>query len=158
MPDGNKKALAEFKKECRNYFHYLADIQNLMLDIKRMDNKLQGIHSLDFERVGSSPSRHKRQFLKYMHINDELKKQLKERQERLFYIIDTIDRLDQPSYRPIVWMLYVQKMRLADVARIYGMSKDYLAQLVNEQMSGLFPAEAEDIEKTDEDDALPQTE
>jgi len=158
MSDGNREKISEFKRECRNYFYYLADVQNLMLEIKRIDNKMQGVHSLDFERVGSSPTRHKRQLLKYIHINDELKKQLKEREDHLFHIIDTIDHIEQPSFRPIVWMLYVQKMRLADVAAVYDMSKDYLAQLVNEQMAVLFPAEAEKVEETDQKDALPQVE
>ncbi len=154
MPEGNKKALSEFKKECRYFFYYLADIQKLMLDMKRIDHKMQGVYSLDFERVGSSPQRHERSLSKYIHINDELRKQLREREAHLLGIIDTIDRIEQPSYRPIVWMLYVQGMRLKDVAEIYGMSKDYLAQLVNEQMALLFPAEEENVEKTDEPEVI----
>ena len=146
MPEGNRKALSEFKKECRYFFYYLSDIQKLMLDMKRIDHKMQGVHSLDFDRVGSSPTRHNRSLAKYIHINDELRKQLRERESHLLNIIDTIDRIEQPSYRPIVWMLYVQGMRLKDVAEIYDMSKDYLAQLVNEQMAALFPADGQGFE------------
>ena len=157
MPEANRKALSDFKKECRNYFYYLADIQKLMLDMKRIDHKMQGIHSLNFERVGSSPSRHERSVVKYIHINDELRKQLKERESHLINIIDVIDRIEQPSYRPIVWMLYVQGMRLKDVAEIYDMSKDYLAQLVNEQMAVLFPLEKEEIEVTDQPEVITES-
>ena len=154
MPEGNRKALSEFKKECRNFFYYLADIQKLMLDMKRIDHRMQGVYSLDFDRVGSCPTRHNRSLVKFIHINDELKKQIKERESHLLHIIDTIDRIEQPSYRPIVWMLYVQGMRLKDVAEIYDMSKDYLAQLVNEQMSVLFPANQEDVRIADEAEVI----
>lgn len=149
MSDGNKKALSEFKKECRNYFYYLSDIQKILLEIKKIDHRMQGVHSIDLGRVGSSPTRHEKSYAKFICINDELKKKLRERESHLFNIIDTIDRIEQPCYRPIVWMLYVQGMRLKDVAVVYDMSKDYLAQLVNEQMAILFPAEEEDIEATD---------
>ena len=157
MSDGNKKAVSEFKKECRNYFYYLADIQKILLDMKKIDHRMQGVHSIDLDRVGSSPSRHEKSYAKFIYINDELRKQLKERESHLFYIIDTIDRIEQPCYRPIVWMLYVQGMRLKDVAAVYDMSKDYLAQLVNEQMSLLFPNGQEDIKATDQPEVITES-
>ena len=40
---------------------------------------------------------------------------------------------------------------------IYDMSKDYLAQLVNEQMAVLFPLEKEEIEVTDQPEVITES-
>ncbi|MBQ9328038.1 MAG: hypothetical protein IJ225_05835 [Solobacterium sp.] len=150
MDDETPKTAMEFKRECRKYFYYLADIKNLMLDIRRVDHTMQGVHSLDFEKVKSSTKKNFRQsgIVKYIDINDELKRQLKEKEDKLLYIIDTIDRIEQPAFRPIIWMLYVQGFRIAEVADLYGMSKDYLSQLINEQIHNLFPSEKSSSEET----------
>ena len=150
MAENRPSTPVEFKRECRKYFYYIADIKTRMDEIRQVDYKMAGVHSIDFERVrtrthGNQDAR----LVAYIELSTELNRQLQEVEEKVLWIINTIGRIPDPSFRTIVWMLYVQGMRLKDVAVVYDMSKDYLAQLVNEQMTILFPAEEEDIEATD---------
>lgn len=150
MLNGDRKAIVQFKRECRNYFYYVADVKNTLLDIKALDHKMQGVHSLDFERVKSSAGRKswkKSKIVTYIEANNELKRRLKEKEKKIQYVLDTINRMDQPSYRGIIWKLYVQRKRINDVAEAYGMSRDYLSQQISEEMARLFPAPVENPEK-----------
>ena len=47
----NREAIMAFKRECRSYFYYLADIRDLMLEIKRIDVKMAGVHAVDLTKV-----------------------------------------------------------------------------------------------------------
>ena len=53
----DRKAIVQFKRECRNYFYYVEEVRKAMFDLKRMDNKMQGVHSLDFQKVRTGPKK-----------------------------------------------------------------------------------------------------
>ncbi len=142
MPEGTPVTAKEFKQECRRYFYYAADVKRRMEEIQMVDHRMTGVHSIDFERVRSKS--HKRadaRIISFIELNTELSRQLEEAEAKLMYIINTIGRIPDPSFRPIIWMVYVQGMRIADVADMYGMSRDYLSQLISAQMRRLFPEE-----------------
>lgn len=147
MAENRPSTPVEFKRECRKYFYYIADIKTRMEEIRRVDYKMAGVHSIDFERVrtrahGSKDAR----LVAYIELSTELNRQLQEVEEKVLWIINSIGRIPDPSFRPIVWMLYVQGKRIAEVADLYDMSKDYLSQLVSAEIRKLFPAGAEDEE------------
>ena len=142
MPEGQPATAKEFNRECRWYFYYIADVKRRMDEIRMVDHRMTGVHSIDFERVRSKS--HKRadaRIISFIELNTELSRQLEEAEAKLMYIINTIGRIPDPSFRPIIWMIYVQGMRIADVADLYGMSGDYLSQLVSAQVRRLFPEE-----------------
>ncbi|MBQ1439384.1 MAG: hypothetical protein IIZ10_06825, partial [Solobacterium sp.] len=129
------------------YFYYIADIKTRMEEIRRVDYKMAGVHSIDFERVRTRAHGNKdARLVAYIELSTELNRQLQEVEEKVLWIINSIGRIPDPSFRPIVWMLYVQGKRIAEVADLYDMSKDYLSQLVSAEIRKLFPAGAEDEE------------
>ncbi len=136
------KTAIEFKRECRKYFYYLADVKNQMMYIRQVDQQMTGVHSIDFTRVRTARSSgNDAKLINFIELNTELNRQLQEKEEKLVYIINTINRIENPGFRPIIWMLYVQGMRISEVAALYDMSKDYLSQLVNDEIHKLFPKE-----------------
>ena len=141
MADPLPKNAVDFKRECRKFFYYLADVKNQMLDIKLLDQRMTGVHSIDFERVRTARRSNDSKIVTYIELSDVLNQKLKEKEDKLLYIINTINRIEQPSYRPMIWMLYVQGMRVSEVAAIYDISKDYLSQLINDELHKLFPKE-----------------
>ena len=150
MAENRPSTPVEFKRECRKYFYYIADIKTRMEEIRRVDYKMAGVHSIDFERVrtrahGSKDAR----LVAYIELSTELNRQLQEVEEKVLWIINSIGRIPDPSFRPIVWMLYVQGKRIAEVADLYDMSKDYLSQLVSAEIRKLFPDGAEEISEAE---------
>lgn len=147
MAENRPSTPVEFKRECRKYFYYIADIKTRMEEIRRVDYKMAGVHSIDFERVRTRAHGNKdARLVAYIELSTELNRQLQEVEEKVLWIINSIGRIPDPSFRPIVWMLYVQGKRIAEVADLYDMSKDYLSQLVSAEIRKLFPAGAEDEE------------
>ena len=150
MAENRPSTPVEFKRECRKYFYYIADIKTRMEEIRQVDYKMAGVHSIDFERVrtrthGNQDAR----LVAYIELSTELNRQLQEVEEKVLWIINTIGRIPDPSFRPIVWMLYVQGKRIAEVADLYDMSKDYLSQLVSAEIRKLFPDGAEEVSEAD---------
>ena len=145
MADNRPCTPIEFKRECRKYFYYISDIRERMDEIRRVDYRMTGVHSIDFERVHSRSVGNKyAQLVAYIELSTELSRQLQEVEEKVLWIINTIGRIPDPSFRPIVWMLYVQGKRVSEVADLYDMSKDYLSQLVSAELRKLFPNGAEE--------------
>ena len=150
MAENRPSTPVEFKRECRKYFYYIADIKTRMEEIRQVDYKMTGVHSIDFERVrtrthGNQDAR----LVAYIELSTELNRQLQEVEEKVLWIINTIGRIPDPSFRPIVWMLYVQGKRIAEVADLYDMSKDYLSQLVSAEIRKLFPDNAEEVSEAE---------
>ena len=150
MAENRPSTPVEFKRECRKYFYYIADIKTRMEEIRQVDYKMTGVHSIDFERVrtrthGNQDAR----LVAYIELSTELNRQLQEVEEKVLWIINSIGRIPDPSFRPIVWMLYVQGKRIAEVADLYDMSKDYLSQLVSAEIRKLFPDNAEEVSEAE---------
>lgn len=147
MAENRPSTPVEFKRECRKYFYYIADIKTRMEEIRRVDYKMAGVHSIDFERVRTRAHGNKNaRLVAYIELSTELNRQLQEVEEKVLWIINSIGRIPDPSFRPIVWMLYVQGKRIAEVADLYDMSKDYLSQLVSAEIRKLFPGDDEESE------------
>ncbi len=147
MAENRPNTPVEFKRECRKYFYYIADIKTRMEEIRRVDYKMAGVHSIDFERVRTRAHGNKdARLVAYIELSTELNRQLQEVEEKVLWIINSIGRIPDPSFRPIVWMLYVQGKRIAEVADLYDMSKDYLSQLVSAEIRKLFPGDDEESE------------
>ncbi len=147
MAENRPSTPVEFKRECRKYFYYIADIKTRMEEIRRVDYKMAGVHSIDFERVRTRAHGNKdARLVAYIELSTELNRQLQEVEEKVLWIINSIGRIPDPSFRPIVWMLYVQGKRIAEVADLYDMSKDYLSQLVSAEIRKLFPGDDEESE------------
>ena len=150
MAENRPSTPVEFKRECRKYFYYIADIKTRMEEIRRVDYKMAGVHSIDFERVRTRAHGNKdARLVAYIELSTELNRQLQEVEEKVLWIINSIGRIPDPSFRPIVWMLYVQGKRIAEVADLYDMSKDYLSQLVSAEIRKLFPDGAEEVSEAE---------
>ena len=150
MAENRPSTPVEFKRECRKYFYYIADIKTRMEEIRRVDYRMAGVHSIDFERVRTRAHGNKdARLVAYIELSTELNRQLQEVEEKVLWIINAIGRIPDPSFRPIVWMLYVQGKRIAEVADLYDMSKDYLSQLVSAEIRKLFPGGAEETDNTE---------
>ena len=150
MAENRPSTPVEFKRECRKYFYYIADIKTRMEEIRRVDYRMAGVHSIDFERVRTRAHGNKdARLVAYIELSTELNRQLQEVEEKVLWIINSIGRIPDPSFRPIVWMLYVQGKRIAEVADLYDMSKDYLSQLVSAEIRKLFPDGAEEVSEAE---------
>lgn len=160
MIEADRKAIVQFKRECRNYYYYLADIKQTMYDIKRLNHKMSGVHSLDFERVRSDTpiGSRKSKIVTYIEANEALERELQRREGKVQYILDTINRIEVRYLRAVVWMLYVQRKRVQDVADEYAMSRDYLTQQISEELALLFPLKkkAGETQAKTEGDVIPE--
>ncbi len=136
----NREAIMAFKRECRSYFYYLADIRDLMLEIKRIDVKMAGVHAVDLTKVRVRRDPWKNRMIKYVEQRTALQKRLQEKQDQVENIINTISRVSLPSYRVIIWMIYVQRKRIQEVADLYGYTKDYMANQIIDLMDEVFDA------------------
>lgn len=136
-----------FKRECRKYLYYSSDVTARMKEIRRANIWISGKRSLDYKRI-QTESREDRDARPSVHIEHrtELDRELRETEEKIIRIINAIGQIPNPCYRPIIWMLYVQGKRVAEVAELYDMSKDYLSQLVSAEIRKLFPS-GEEIEE-----------
>ena len=89
-------------------------------------------------------------------MNSVLKKKLNEREKKIRYVLNTISQFEPPSFRPIIWRVYVQRERMESVADEYMMSRDYMAMLISNEFGRLFPeGEGEELVPS-EDDETPE--
>ena len=136
----NREAVLDFKRDCRDYFYYVSDIRNIMLDMKRLNQKLAGVRAVDMQKVKVRSDPWKTKIVSYIEANTILEKKLRLKQEALAEIYNTIGRTELPTFRVIVWMLYVQRRSLAEVAEIFRTGKEYLGNQVIEQIDAVFDA------------------
>ena len=79
MAENRPSTPVEFKRECRKYFYYIADIKTRMEEIRRVDYKMTGVHSIDFERVRTKAHGNKdERLVTYIELSTELNRQLQE--------------------------------------------------------------------------------
>ena len=62
-----------------------------------------------------------------------------QQEEKVMNIINTISRIELPAYRAIVWMVFVQRKTYTEVAKMYGMSKTYLAEEITRLLAEIVP-------------------
>ncbi|NCB32991.1 MAG: hypothetical protein EOM64_03755 [Erysipelotrichia bacterium] len=121
-----------FKRECRNYFYYLSDIQILTQRIEGVDTCMCGVHSIDSIVLGENCRNHN-PFISYMVAKTKLEEELKEKEEKILRIINAFQGMPDTSYRCVIWMLYVQDVPKWKVAECFDLNPDYLSQLISDE-------------------------
>ena len=135
----NRGAVLAFKKECRNYFYYLADIRTLQQEMTRLHQSMVGTHSIDLTRVKITSDRFKTPVVRYIEAKQSLENQMEEAKGKVANIINTIGSVEPSSFRAAIWMLYIQRRTVKEVADLYGLSRDYLADKIIEIMDDVVP-------------------
>ena len=51
MNEGYPDNPIDFKRECRKYFFYLADVKQQMEKIRKLDHRMKGVPSIDLQRL-----------------------------------------------------------------------------------------------------------
>ncbi len=132
----NRDEYNTFRRECSNYFFYLARIGELNDMLTQTVGKMEGVRSIEFNRVisGTSSAMTGSRVIRYMDRKDELLGQLEEYKEKISYILHTINSFPDPSYRAAAWMVYIQGLSMERVSEIYGMKRQTLQKHLMEQL------------------------
>lgn len=133
----NREEYNMFRKECGNYFFYLARIGELNDSLTSITGKMEGVKSIEFDRVISRNAAARStgsRVIQYMDKRDEILLQLEEYKDKTAYILQTINNFPDPSYRPAAWMVYIQGLSMERVSEIYGMKRQTLQKHLMEQL------------------------
>ena len=132
----NRNEYNTFRRECGNYFFYLARIGELNDVLTQIVGKMEGVKSIEFNRIisGTSSPVTGSRVIRYMDRKDELLDQLEEYKGKISYILHTINSFPDPSYRAAAWMVYIQGLSMERVSEIYGMKRQTLQKHLMEQL------------------------
>ncbi len=132
----NRDEYNTFRREASNYFFYLARIGELNDALTQIVGKMEGVRSIEFNRVISGPSSPVTgsRVIRYMNRKDELLEQLEEYKDKIAYILHTINSFPDPSYRAAAWMVYIQGLSMERVSEIYGMKRQTLQKHLMDQL------------------------
>lgn len=132
----NRDEYNTFRREASNYFFYLARIGELNDTLTQIVGKMEGVKSIEFNRVISGPSSPVigSRVIRYMDRKDELLEQLEEYKDRIAHILHTINSFPDPSYRAAAWMVYIQGLSMERVSEIYGMKRQTLQKHLMDQL------------------------
>ena len=138
--------LDTFKKECRRYFSYQAEISKIDERLRSLEVKMQNVHSPSMQKIGSSPSRKELDYLRLFAAKEEYEKQRQFYLDRGQWIDDIINAIPSKAYCAITWMTLVQGKSRMELLITYDTSPEYvyktrdqfLKQLLTDEKMELF--------------------
>ena len=130
----NKEEFRQFRSECGNYFFYLSRLGELMDKKRQLTYYAEGVSASDAGRIISvTRQRTRPRVISLMEVRDETDRQIGEYEEKIAFILNTVNAIPNPSLRPAVWMVFVQNRSFSEVAEIYEMKGSSLKRHVYAQ-------------------------
>lgn len=127
----DKERLSIFKREARSYYLYQSRIQKLNEELKHIQHQMENVHSPILNRMGAQPRPDAKDEMLAKLITDKsvvLELQVYY-QERMNWLVETIESMASSAYKVLVWMTYVQGKTLQQVAVEYDVSREHLYRL-----------------------------
>ena len=125
--------ISDFKKECRDYFFYIARIQELLAELDQTEYFRQDVRALPYFRIGQSPSRKEKDPLRLLERKDRLYAEFREQKDHVEHVIQVLQSIPYFSYSGLIWMLYVQNRSYSEVANLYSLNKGNLGRQIADQ-------------------------
>ena len=125
--------ISDFKKECRDYFFYIARIQELLAELDQTEYFRQDVRALPYFRIGQSPSRKEKDPLRLLERKDQLYAEVREQKDHVEHVIQVLQSIPYFSYSGLIWMLYVQNRSYSEVANLYSLNKGNLGRQIADQ-------------------------
>lgn len=118
--------LSIFKKECHNYVYYGNRISTLKDRIMLLDLRMQNVYSPVLDKIGQTPTPHEMDYTILIEQKDKLKSVQDYYLNKRKWIEDTINEIPSPAYRLLVWLTYVERENLQELADEFNVSKQYI--------------------------------
>lgn len=109
-----------FKEECRNFEQYLNERDRLKEQLERIQYKIDGVHSTDFETTYKRISRTEKNILPELEVKKKLLEKYEENESRIRWITDIFSGIPFAAYRVFAWQVYILGMSYSEISSIYG--------------------------------------
>lgn len=109
-----------FKEECRNFELYLNERNRLKEQLERIQYRIDGVHSTDFETTYKRISRTEKNILPEIEVKKKLLEKYEENESRIRWITDVFGRIPFTSYRVFAWQIYILGMSYSELAGKYS--------------------------------------
>lgn len=110
----------QFKEECRNFELYLNERNRLKEQLERIQYRIDGVHSTDFETTYKRISRTEKNILLEIEVKKKLLEKYEENESRIRWITDVFSRIPFASYRVFAWQVYILGMSYSELAGKYS--------------------------------------
>lgn len=115
-----------FRDECNHYETYLSERDRLDEELVKVQYKIEGVHSTDFETAYQRVSQTEKDILPLLEVKKELTGKKEETENKIRFIEDTIKSIPYPSYRVFAWEIFILNRKYSEIADRYGYNAESL--------------------------------
>lgn len=137
----SEERIKEFKEVARTYQKYLEQIREIDDKLEELRNKMENVHSIDFEKERSAASFQERPFIEMIERKTHLEKEKQLYTDMIEWIHKVFDSFGSPSIKVLVWLTYVQRVSLSSISEKYLISKDNLYKIRRKHLSKVLSDE-----------------
>lgn len=119
-----------YKKECRKYFTYDAQLKKTKLDLKETIIEIENVRSPLTDRVGGHQiiSQEER-LIALIEVKEETEHQIDFYQSMIDWIVHVNNKVTSPAYRAITWQTLIQAKNRTDLMINYDVDPDYVCKM-----------------------------
>ncbi len=118
-----------FKNECRLYSFHCEMLKQAEEQRERLVNRMMNVHSVNLERVGTSPSRKEVSLIPLIESKTALDEEIQYLNERIGWLKEGIDSIPSPGIRALIWVTYLMGESVQEAAEKLNMNVSHVYKL-----------------------------
>lgn len=115
-----------FRSVAKNYDRYQSHIKGIDDKIVLIQNKMENVHSIDYDKPAGTPSFNERPVIELIEKKAALEKEKQYYKDLMSWVDKVVDSFDSGALKALIWMSCVKRRSLSSIADEYNMSRDYL--------------------------------
>ena len=115
-----------FRNISRNYDRYRNHIRGLEDKIQVIQNKMENVHSIEYDKPSGSASFSERPVVELIEEKTVLENEKQYYEDMIAWVDGILDSFDSGAAKALIWLSCVKRRSLASIADEYGMSRDFL--------------------------------
>lgn len=123
LPDERVKL---FRNISRNYDRYRNHIQGLEDKIQVIQNKMENVHSIEYDKPSGSVSFSERPVVELIEEKTVLENEKQYYENLIAWVDGVVDSFDSGAVKALIWLSCVKRRSLTSIANEYGVSRDFL--------------------------------
>lgn len=127
-----------FREECRKYFHYLSQKENLLLEKERMEYLSLSVHSPSFHEIHCISCRD-RSPVKWLERKQQLEEQILTLQRKIEWIHSCFLHLEDSGDACLIWKHYVERESLDSLSETVHILPKSLHRRITKDLESYLP-------------------
>lgn len=121
-----KELVSIYKKKCRAYFSYDAELKKAKEDLQLIIAQIENVRSPITDRVGGHQSAFEEKLVPLIAQKTEIELEVSYYQGNIDWIMMGLNKITSPAYRAITWQTLVQARSRYDLMVNYDVDPEYV--------------------------------